>query len=396
MVGETTYVCTVTSADDQATIQHKLHVTGTTSLSTSGGDVLADVGSRADDLCLADIVVFQEDNLEEISNIRIGVHDLSNLADQVNDGLRHPVTGSSLASENRDTRLELLTLLWRHLLDGKVAVNDTENVQLLTLVLVDTLDLHIKKRLRVDTDSLSILDVLGKADLVCVLDLLELLAEVGIVDECLNLVQERKILQVLVAAKLRGNEFRQARVGLVEPATGCDAVGNIGELVWTVDLHEILENGGLDQIRVQLGDTVDLVRANDGEICHADHLGLRLLNDGHASEHIALLGEGALNELQELQVDVVDDLQVTRQQVLEKRNGPLLESLGQDGVVGVAEGLAHDVPGIIPVKALNIDENSLQLRNRHGRVRVIKLDGDLGGEVLPSPLGLLEAADNVV
>lgn len=202
MVGETTYVCTVASADDQATVQDELHVTGTTSLSTSGGDVLADVGSRADDLGLADIVVFQKDNLEEISNVRIGVHDLSNLADQVDDGLRHPVAGSSLASENRDTRLELLTLLWRHLLDGKVAVNNTEDVQLLTLVLVYTLDLHIKECFRVDTDSLSILDVLGKADLVCVLDLLEFLAEVGIVDECLNLVQKREILQVLVAAKL--------------------------------------------------------------------------------------------------------------------------------------------------------------------------------------------------
>jgi hypothetical protein len=38
----------------------------------------------------------------------------------------------------------------------------------------------------------------------------------------------------------------------------------------------------------------------------------------------------------------VDDLQVTREQVLHQRNRPLLESLGKHSVVGVSESLLND------------------------------------------------------
>lgn len=45
-------------------------------------------------------------------------------------------------------------------------------------------------------------------------------------------------------------------------------------------------------------------------------------------------------------VDLVDDVQVTRQQVLEEVDGPALQGFRQDGVVGVGTGLNHDVPGL--------------------------------------------------
>jgi len=43
--------------------------------------VLADVGSRYDDLALADIVILNEDDLQEITDIRIVVDNLSYSAD---------------------------------------------------------------------------------------------------------------------------------------------------------------------------------------------------------------------------------------------------------------------------------------------------------------------------
>lgn len=182
----------------------------------------------------------------------------------------------------------------------------------------------------------------------------------------------------------------------MQPATRGDTVRDVSELVRSVDLDEILENGRLDQVRVQLSNTIDLVRSNHSKVCHAYHLRLRFLDDGHIREQLTVLGERALNELQEIQVDVVDDLQMAWQQVLEERDGPLLQCLRQDRVVGVAESLADDVPGIIPVEALNVDENPLQLRNSQGWVGVIELNGDLRWKVLPRPLALLEAADNIV
>lgn len=45
-------------------------------------------------------------------------------------------------------------------------------------------------------------------------------------------------------------------------------------------------------------------------------------------------------------VDLVDDLQVPGQQVLEEVDGPALQSLRQNGVVGVGTGTNHNVPGL--------------------------------------------------
>jgi hypothetical protein len=64
-----------------------------------------------------------------------------------------------------------------------------------------------------------------------------------------------------------------------------------------------------------------------------------------------------------MQVDVVDDLKVAGQEVLEEGDGPLLECFRQDGVVGVAEGRLNDGPGLVPLQALLVDQNALELGN---------------------------------
>lgn len=43
---------------------------------------------------------------------------------------------------------------------------------------------------------------------------------------------------------------------------------------------------------------------------------------------------------------MVDDLQVSGQQLLQKRHRPALQSLGEDSVVGVGEGAPGEVPGL--------------------------------------------------
>jgi hypothetical protein len=103
------------------------------------------------------------------------------------------------------------------------------------------------------------------------------------------------------------------------------------------------------------------VAADNGEVCHADHLWLRLFNDRDPTKHLTVLGEVAFNVLQEVQVDVVDNLEVAGQEVLEERDGPLLQCFGQDGVVGVAESGLNDGPGLVPLQTLLIDQNALEL-----------------------------------
>lgn len=68
-------------------------------------------------------------------------------------------------------------------------MDNAENVELLALVLVDTLNLDVEQRSWVDSNAVVLLDVRGELDLVGVLDVAELLAELLVVNKRLQLVQ---------------------------------------------------------------------------------------------------------------------------------------------------------------------------------------------------------------
>ena len=76
------------------------------------------------------------------------------------------------------------------------------------------------------------------------------------------------------------------------------------------------------------------------------------LVDQRHPRHARLVAGIALPHLvQEAAVDLVDDLQVARQQAPEQRQPPGLQRLGQQRVVGVGEGAPGDVPGLRPRRA---------------------------------------------
>jgi len=59
-----TYVGTVTGSNDQTSVEDEFHVTRTAGFGTGGGDMLADIGSRRENLGLTDIVVFNVYNFQ--------------------------------------------------------------------------------------------------------------------------------------------------------------------------------------------------------------------------------------------------------------------------------------------------------------------------------------------
>ena len=63
--------------------------------------------------------------------------------------------------------------------------------------------------------------------------------------------------------------------------------------------------------------------------------------------------------------------------------GHFSRGLGQDGVVGVAHDLRHDVPGVIPLELLLVDEDAHELGAAHGRVRVVGVDGNKLRQQIP-------------
>ncbi len=109
-----TYIGTIACPDDQAAVKNKLHVTSSTGLSTCSRDMLADIRSRGDDLSLADIVILDINDLEQIADIWVMVDDLADTADKVDDSLGHPVSRGSLATKYGDSWCKLLAFLWTH------------------------------------------------------------------------------------------------------------------------------------------------------------------------------------------------------------------------------------------------------------------------------------------
>lgn len=72
-------VSTVTGTNDQTSVQHKLHVGSSRSLSSCSRDMLADIRCWRDNLTLGHIVVLDENNLQRVANVRIRVDDSTDL-----------------------------------------------------------------------------------------------------------------------------------------------------------------------------------------------------------------------------------------------------------------------------------------------------------------------------
>ena len=384
----------VVGAHEQPAVEDELHVGRAGRLRARGGDVLRDVVARDDDLRHRDAVVGQEDDLQQVADAAVVVDDLGDVVDELDDLLRRVVARRRLAGDDAHLGDDVLALGVAQALDPEVAVDDAEDVEELALVLVDALHLHVEHRVGVDLDvGVRLLDERGEAELVLVLGVGELLEEA----RRDVLAQDLQLGQVdhprLVADDV-GDDVRERRVALAQPAARRHAVGDVDELLGP-DLEEVPEDVGLDDLGVDLGDAVDLVRADDGEVRHADALLRALLDDGEPRDLVA--GEPLARErLEEARVDLEDDLHVAREEVGHHVDGPRLERLGQDGVVRERERLGDEAPRGVPVEPLLVDEDVHQLRDRDVRVRVVQLDAGGLREVLPRARGLLEAADDVL
>jgi len=128
----------------------------------------------------------------------------------------------------------------------------------------------------------------------------------------------------------------------MKPSPWRDSIGDVCKLVRPIHLDKILEDGGLDQVGMEFGDTINLVRSNHGEVRHADHFRTRFLNDRNPTQEVAILGERSFNVLQELQINVVNDLQMPGKQMLEQADGPFLQRLGKNSMVGVSKRLMNN------------------------------------------------------
>ncbi len=90
----------------------------------------------------ADAVVLNEGNLDTVTDIRVVVDDLGEVHNEADDLLGHVVAGSCLGAEDVGPRLELHVGV---VLEHEIVVNDLIYIQVLALILVETLDLDVEQ-----------------------------------------------------------------------------------------------------------------------------------------------------------------------------------------------------------------------------------------------------------
>lgn len=130
---------------------------------------------------------------------------------------------------------------------------------------------------------------------------------------------------------------------------------------------------GLDDVGVYLSDSVDGVRSHDAQVRHVHPLASVLFNQRHLPQlvHVVWIHgcnplrrqnrrtfrtcQGRVQSIRNMNysthiqvdlVDLVDDLQVSGQEVLQQLHRPALQSLREDCVVGVGERSPGEVPGL--------------------------------------------------
>ena len=385
-------VGTVEGADGHGAVESELHVASTGGFLAGLGDLLVEVGCRDEVLCETHVVVPREVDVQLALDVRVVVDDAGDVVDQLDGLLGEVVARSGLGAEHDGARHDIVGGDLAGL-DVGVACDHGEDLQCLTLVFVQTLDHGVDHGVRVDVEAVFALGVVGEVNLVGLLDGGELLDEFVIGCERFEALEQFEVAHPLVGAEAFGDEVGQTRVGELDEAARGHAVGHVGELV-RIHVGEVLQGDVLEQLGVQLGNAVDVGAAVGGQVGHAHGVaGV----DGH------VLDGGFVDALGlelgcELVLDLLDDFEVTRQELADELGRPHFQGFRKQGVAGVVEGLVGDGPGGVPIVAVLVHEDAHELRNADDRVGVVELEGDLvreGGQirlVLPR----VEDADGVV
>lgn len=108
--------------------------------------MLREFTGRDEDLRDADVVVRNHDNLEQVSDFRVIVDGRCNVCDQFHNSLGLPISRKSFPSEHDHSGYILGSpFLGSHLFHLLVPVDDTHDVEQLSLVLMDALHLMVQR-----------------------------------------------------------------------------------------------------------------------------------------------------------------------------------------------------------------------------------------------------------
>ena len=252
---------------------------------------------------------------------------------------------------------------------------------------MQTLDLYVKDRAGINFDSVVLKDVVGKTDLILVLDVEEFLPGLLVIRIDSEFFHAGQVGDPLVADVI-GNPVCQQRVAVQQETSLGNTVGLVVELLGE-HLVEVLQLAVLEDLGVQACNAVDRIACHDGHVCHADH---SVVDDTHAADLFVHIYAGIVIGLVDLglkaAVDLLDDAVDTGKKLGEEVDRPFLQGFRHDGVVGVGCALGGDFPRLVPCQFVLVHEQTHQFRNGQGRMCVVHLEDKLLGEFLDIVMGL--------
>ena len=188
-----------------------------------------------------------------------------------------------------------------------VKVHYMKYIEKLSLVLMKSLYLNIEYGTRVNLNSVVLLNVLGKSDLVTVLNLHELTSAQLIISIYLELAHLRKVCNPVVA-NLLCYPVCKKRIAVKKESSLCNAIGLVVEL-FRHHLIEILKLLLLKNLCVKLCNTVYREARSD---CKVSHLNLSVVHDCHLADFLLIARIHGLNLLDKASVNLLDNLVYSR------------------------------------------------------------------------------------
>ena len=169
------------------------------------------------------------------------------------------------------------------------------------------------------------------------------------------------------AADFGGNQGREFRIGLTQPASQRNTVGYIAEFARAqmvlVGKHALFED-----VRMQRRNAVDREGTHNGEVCHA-HLPVR--HNRQFRDALKVPGKVVPELFAVAFIDFADNHHHARHMRLHQVGRPAFQRLRHDGMVRIGNRLRNDVPRSIPAHALLIHEDTHQFRDRQRGMRVV-------------------------
>jgi hypothetical protein len=133
---------------------------------------------------------------------------------------------------------------------------------------------------------------------------------------------------------------------------------------------------------MQLRDAIDRVAADAREMSHSNGTLAVLVDERHARDASFVTEEAHAHDIEEASIDLVDDLEVSREHFREQTERPAFERFGKERVIRVRERLGRDRPGLFPRHDVFIDEQAHELRDSDRGMRIVQLNGELLVEAL--------------